>query len=391
MTSYDQDYGQPLTGDIPSPFRPAMPGHGRLVSPSIDSMRAYPPGKPWRALAAELGIPPEELLLLAANENVLGPSERAVAAAQGALAGAHLYPDGASTELKDALAQKLGVDAARIVVGNGSNDIIDLLVRTFVGPDELVASAWPSFVVYRLVAQAAGKDAVLAPLHRDRYDLAALAALIDYRTKLVFIANPNNPTGTYVTKRELSSFLERIPPTVIVVLDEAYFEYVVAPDYPSGLTDFPGRSRLVVLRTFSKAHGLAGLRIGYGVMDPELVEYIDRVRQPYNVSSVAQAAAIAALEDDAHVEQSRKMVRAGMAQLEAGFTKLGLSFVPSQANFIVVRVPGEGDRVQADLKKRGVLVRGMSAYGMPSAVRLTVGTEAMNARVLAALGEVLKR
>lgn len=394
MTSYDQDYGQPQTADLTTGARvrePSLPPLTRLVTPSIEALRAYPPGRPWRQVSRDLGIPESELLMLAANENVLGPSPRAVQAAERVLREAHLYPDGACHELKAALAIKLGVRPERLVIGNGSNEIIELLVRTFVGPDETVVSAWPSFVVYRLATQAQDREAILAPLYRDRYDLAGLAALVDHRTKLVFIANPNNPTGTYVTKRELAAFLARIPRSVIVVLDEAYFEYVEAPDYPSGLTEFPDRARLVVLRTFSKAHGLAGLRVGYGVMDPELVDYLDRVRQPYNVSVVAQAAALAALTDDAHVEKSKRLAREGMKQLEKGFHTLGLSWVPSQANFVVVRLPIEGVAVQAELKKRGILVRAMNGYGIPDSVRITIGTPAMNERVLAALGDIVGR
>ncbi len=385
MTSYDQDYGQPVTGDLPPALHAAMRHRARLVSPSIEAMRAYPPGKPWRHVAAELGLPESELLLLAANENMHGASPRALEAAQRALADAHLYPDGNATDLKAALARKLDVDPRRLVVGNGSNEIIELLVRTFVGADESVVSAWPSFVVYRLAAQAQGRDAVLAPLFRDRYDLPALASLIDHRTKIVFIANPNNPTGTYVTKRELGAFLERIPRNVIVVLDEAYFEYASAPDYPSGLTDFPGYDRLVVLRTFSKAHGLAGLRVGYGVMDPELVDFVDRVRQPYNTSVVAQAAALAALDDTDHLAQVVARTRAGRGQLEDGLRALKLGWVPSQANFVVVHTPLDGEVAQAQLKKQGILVRSMAAYAMPRSIRVTVGTEEMNVRTLAAL------
>jgi histidinol-phosphate aminotransferase len=385
MTSYDQDYGPPVSSDAHR-----LPSIGRLVSPSIESLRAYPPGRPWRALAHELGIPESELLMLAANENVLGPSPKALEAAKRVLSEVNLYPDGAAHELKAKLAAKLSVDPARLVIGNGSNEIIELLVRTFVGPDETVVTAWPSFVVYRLATQAQGRDVILAPLYKDKYDLAALAALVDYRTKLVFIANPNNPTGTFVTRRELASFLDRIPRTVIVVIDEAYFEYTATADYPNALVDLPKRDRLVVLRTFSKAYGLAGLRVGYGVMDQELVDYVDRVRQPYNVSVVAQAAATAALEDEEHLEKSRAMVREGMQQLELGFASLGLAWIPSQANFVVVRLPVEGQIVQTELRKRGILVRAMAAYAMPDSVRITVGTKEANARVIDALSSILR-
>jgi histidinol-phosphate aminotransferase len=362
----------------------------RLVSPSVESMRAYPPGKLPSEVAAELGVEASSLLFLAANENVLGPSPRAVEAAARALATSHLYPDGASTLLRRALGERHGVSPARIVVGNGSNDLIELLVRTFVGPDEVVATAWPSFVVYRLAAQAASRDVVLAPLFRDRLDLAGLAALVDHRTKVVFVANPNNPTGSYVTALELETFLARIPPSVIVVLDEAYRELVDAPDYADGLPWVARRPRTVVLRTFSKAYGLAGLRVGYGVMEEELADYLDRVRQPYNVSHVAQAAALAALEDDSHLAATRALAIQGRAELERGARQLGLHVIPSQANFVVIHLPIDGEAAQAALRADGILVRAMAAYAMPDAIRVTVGTSAMNARVIAALGSVLR-
>jgi len=392
VTTYDRDYGRPVTVDEAEralgEAHQAAPA-GPLVSASIEALRAYPPSRPWRDVAAEIGVPESEILLLAANENVLGPSLLAIEAAKAAAAEVNLYPNGACSAVKAALTTHLGVTPERVVVGNGSNELIELLIRTFVLPGETVVTAWPSFVVYRLVAQAHGRDAVVAPLRRDRYDLAALAALVDHRTKLVFIANPNNPTGTYVTKREIEAFLDRLPKNVIVVLDEAYTEYTDAEDFPNGLVDFPGRPRLVVLRTFSKIYGLAGLRVGYGVMDPELVDYMERVRQPYNVNSMAQAAAAAALADTEHVAKSRAMVRAGMSQLADGLSAIGLEHVPSQANFMVVKLPCDGEPVQAALRQRGILVRAMAGYGMPHSVRITVGTEAINQRVLDALAVIV--
>ena len=354
------------------------------------ALHAYPPARPWRLVAEELGVAESEVLLLAANENVLGPSPKAVAATMDAMREAHLYPDGACSILREKLTQKHKVSSDRIVVGNGSNEIIELLVRTFVQPGETVVTAWPSFVVYRLVAQAHGRDTILAPLRRDRYDLNAMAALIDHRTKLVFIANPNNPTGTYVTKRELNTFLERIPSSVIVVIDEAYVEYTTAEDCPDALTDLAERPRMVVLRTFSKIYGLAGLRVGYGIMDPELVDYVERVRQPYNVNTVAQLAAAAALDDDEHVEKSRKLVSDGMAQLTPAIEKIGLESVASQANFLVIKLPFDGLIAQAELRKRAVLVRSMGGYGMPNSIRINIGTEQMNDRVIACLSEIVK-
>lgn len=391
MTTYDRDYGRPITlEEAKKALGQADRGpDAPLVSASVAAMRAYPPAKPWRIVAEELGIAPSELMLLAANENVLGPSPKAVEAAKAAAGEANLYPDGGCNALKDKIASKFDVDRDRIVIGNGSNEIIELLVRTFVGPNETVLTAWPSFVVYRLVAQAASRDAIVAPLRRDKYDLSALAALVDHRTKVVFIANPNNPTGTYVTKRELATFLDRIPRSVIVVIDEAYVEYTTAADFPNGLTDFAGRPRLAVLRTFSKIYGLAGYRVGYGVMDPELVDYVERVRQPYNVNVVAQAAALAALDDDEHVARSRTMATEGKAQLTAGLGDLGLEVVPSEANFMVVKLASDGEPVQQALRSRGILVRSMGGYGMPNSIRVTVGPPETNQRVISALEEIL--
>lgn len=360
-----------------------------LVSPDIAAMSPYRPGKPWREVAKELGIKEADLHLLAANENVIGPSKRGIEAARGALEEVNYYPDGGASGLKEALAKRHDVRPDNIVVGNGSNEIIELLVRTFVGPGETVVTAWPSFVVYRLVTQAAGRECLIAPLRSDRYDLSALAALVDRRTKLVFIANPNNPTGTYVPRRLLAAFLDRIPRSVIVVLDEAYAEYVVAEDYPDGVRDFRGHPRLVVLRTFSKIFGLAGLRIGYGVMDPSLVHYIDCVRQPYNTSAAAQAAALAALDDEAHVRTSRRLVREGMTLLTKRFEALGLEVVPSQTNFLLVKLGRPAAGLVDEMRKQGVLVRDMRGYDLPDTIRLTVGTRAQNLIVAELLEELL--
>lgn len=360
-----------------------------LVSQDIAQLSPYRAGKPWREVAQDLGIKDADLLMLAANENVLGPSEAAIAAARKAMEEAHLYPDGGATLLRRALARRHGVSAEHIAVGNGSNEIIELLVRTFVGPGETVVTAWPSFVVYRLITQAHGREMLMAPLRDDRYDLAAMASLVDRRTKLVFIANPNNPTGTYVPKRALAAFLDRIPRSVIVVLDEAYFEYANAPDYPDGVRELFDRGRMVVLRTFSKIYGLAGMRIGYGVMDPTLVGYMDCVRQPYNTSSIAQAAALAALADDDHVKKSQRLVIEGRAYLEKELGALGLKTVPSQANFVLARLDQDASPLVERLRTRGILVRDMRGYDMPETVRITVGTRAMNQQVIAAIGEAL--
>jgi histidinol-phosphate aminotransferase len=356
-----------------------------LVSQEIATLTPYKAGRPWRQVAMELGVPESELLMLAANENVLGPSPKAVEAAQRALQEVNLYPDGGCHHLRERLAKKHSVSPDHIIIGNGSNELIELLVRTFVGPGETVVTSWPSFVVYRLITQAQGREILIAPLRDDRYDLAAMAALVDRRTKVVFIANPNNPTGTYVPKRAIAAFLDRIPPSVIVVLDEAYFEYADAKDYPDGVRDFMSRPRTVVLRTFSKIYGLAGLRVGYGVMEPPLRHFIDCVRQPYNVSSVSQAAALAALDDSEHVSKSQRLVTEGRVLLEYGLAELGYKVVPSQANFVLFKLPTESAPIAEKLKNSGILVRDMRGYDLPNTIRLTIGTREMNLRVLEAL------
>ena len=362
-----------------------------LVSRDVASMSPYRADRPWRELAKELAIAERELLMLARNENVLGPSELAAEAAAVAVREAHLYPDGSAKMLREKLADIHGVTPEHIVVGNGSNEIMELLVRTFVGAGETVVTSWPSFVVYRLVAQAHGREALIAPLRNDRYDLSALSALVDRRTKIVFIANPNNPTGTYVPKRHLAAFLERIPRSVIVVLDEAYHEFARADDYPNGVKDFLFYPRLVVLRTFSKVYGLAGMRIGYGIMEPTLVRYINAIRQPHNVNHVGQTAALAALDDVQHVRKSCRMVWEGLDEIETKVTRLGLTPIKSQANFTCVQCPFPVSDLVSELQHRGILVGDLRGYDMPNAFRVTVGTKEMRLMFFSALEELVPK
>lgn len=353
-----------------------------LVGAGVAALQPYAFGPPWKTQARELGFEPSDFHLLAANENVLGPSPRAIEAARDAVSDVHLYPDAGATALRARLAERHDVPTDHIVVGNGSNEVIELLIRTFVQPGETIVTAWPSFVVYRLAAQAANREALVAPLRGNRYDLAGLAGLVDQRTKLVFIANPNNPTGTYVRKRELAAFLDRIPPHVIVVIDEAYYEYVTAADFPDGMAALRSRPRVVVLRTFSKVFGLAALRVGYGVMDPNLARYLHAVRQPFNVSGVAQAAALAALDDADHLESSQRLVQTELPWLTSALQSLGLEPIPSQANFCCVRCPFDATALTEHLRQRGSLVRVMAGYDMPDCIRTTIGTRAQNTRLI---------
>jgi histidinol-phosphate aminotransferase len=348
-----------------------------LVGPGLASLGTH---GPW--------LPPTDhpiRVRLASNENPLGPSPLASKAAARAMTELHRYPDAIASRLRDALAERHDVPPDHVVVGNGSTELIQLLVRAFVQPGQTVVCPWPSFVMFRLAAQAANREVLTAPLRGYRTDLAALAALVDQRTKLVFVSNPNNPTGTYVTRRELSAFLDRIPPHVVVVLDEAYFEYVTAHDFPDGVSALRSRDRMVVLRTFSKVFGLAGARVGYAVMDPRLARFIHAVRGPYNVNAVAQAAAMAALIDIDHLERTQRMVRTEMPRLREGLAGLGFEAIPSQANFLCVQAKGPAAPVVEALRHRGVLVAPLDGYDLPQCFRCTVGDTAMNDVLLAAL------
>lgn len=360
-----------------------------LVDPALASPRVAflpPPGLVLRRsdLAERLGVDPETIALMAANENPLGPSEKALEAGRGALLQAHRYPDPDCRSLRRALADLHGVSEQQIFVGSGSTQVIELLVRTFVGPGQTVVSGWPTFAAYRLAAQVEGREFLGAPLRRGRVDLAAMAAMVDSRAKLVFLANPNNPTGTHVGLKELAVFLKRVPPETIVVIDEAYADFVEAEDYPQAIHDLlPGHQRLVVLRTFSKVYGLAGLRIGYGVMAPSLVRHLELVRPAYSVSAVAEAAALAALEDCSHVDRSRRLVLRERQILLDGLRRLGLRPFPSEANFVCV--PGLPRDVGSRLEAEGIVVRQLNGYGMSDSVRITVGAPEANRRCLSRL------
>ncbi|BDG07838.1 histidinol-phosphate transaminase [Anaeromyxobacter paludicola] len=359
-----------------------------LVPPNVASLTPYVPGKPIEEVEREYGI--SNVAKLASNENALGPSPRAVAAAREACAKVHLYPDGSAFALRGALAARLGVTPEEVVLGHGSNEIIELLVRTFICPGEEVLTSAQSFVCYRLAAQAHGCPCVEAPMKDRAYDLDAIAARLSPRTKLIFLANPDNPTGTWFGAEALERFLARVPASVLVVLDEAYVEFASAPGFPDALALRRRHPNLVTLRTFSKVYGLAGLRVGYGVASPEVVGWLDRLRAPFNTSLVAQEAAIAALADEEHLARSRALVASERPFLEERLAALGGRVLPSQANFLFVDFPGHGAReVFEGLLRRGVVARPMAGYGFPTAQRITVGLHAENEKCLAALREVL--
>lgn len=355
----------------------------------VRAIAAYQPGKPISELARELGLKADSIVKLASNENPLGASPRALAAARAALDDMGRYPDGNGFDLKAAIAAEFEVETSRIVLGNGSNDVLELAARSFLAPGASAVYAQHAFAVYPLATQASGAAGIEVPARAFGHDLDAMAAAVRPDTKVVFIANPNNPTGTWIAPEEIHAFLRRLPADVLVVLDEAYTEYLepqLRGDSIGWLGQFPN---LLVCRTFSKAYGLAGLRVGFGLAHPAVADLMNRVRQPFNVSSIAQAAAIAALADHDFVQRSRMLNSRGMEMLTAGFRRLGLSWIPSRANFVAVRV-GRGAEVFQKLLRQGVIVRPIGGYGLPEYLRVSIGTEAENARFLAALEALMR-
>jgi histidinol-phosphate aminotransferase len=353
----------------------------------IRSLIPYEPGKPIEEVEREYGI--SGSVKLASNENPLGPSPRALAVLRERLPELHLYPDGDCFYLKRALAQKLGVQPDRLIFGNGSNEIIELAARTFMRPGDEAVMAEQAFVVYELIVQAVGGKRTTVTLKNFTHDLAAIADAVTPQTRLVFLANPNNPTGTIYRRRDWQAFLERISPDVLVIVDEAYFEYVEEADYPNSLDYHARHPAILTLRTFSKLYGLAGLRIGYGIGAKGVIALMQRVRQPFNVNAPAQWAALAALDDTEHVQRSLGVNQQGVKYLQTEFARLGLSYVPSQANFILVRV-GNGPEVFQRLLQQGVIVRPMVGYKFPEHVRVTVGTMAQNQKLIGALERLIQ-
>ncbi|MCA9524247.1 MAG: histidinol-phosphate transaminase, partial [Myxococcales bacterium] len=333
-----------------------------LVAEYIETLMPYQPGKPIEELQRELGL--DRVIKLASNENAFGPSPAAVAAVARVLTDLHRYPDGSGFYLKRALAAHYDVDPAQLIIGNGSNEIIELAIRTFMGPGDHLLTSATTFVVYRLIAQAAGRGYREVPLAGYDYDLDAMAAALDPDTRMVFIANPNNPTGACFDAEALDRFLARVPNETIVVLDEAYAEFADPERFEDGIAIVARRPRTIVLRTFSKAYGLPGLRVGFGISSPELVGYMNRVRQPFNVNSLAQVAAIAALDDTEHLERTLRGTRAGREKLSAALTAMGLEVVPSQANFLLIDLGRDGVEVFGRLLEKGVIVRAMAGYGL---------------------------
>jgi histidinol-phosphate aminotransferase len=358
-----------------------------LANEHILGIAPYEPGKPIEELERELGI--TNAIKLASNENPLSPSDRVQRAVAAALTHLNRYPDGSGFYLRQALAKRHGLTGEHIVLGNGSNELIELLVRSFLRPGDEAVVPHPSFVVYPMIVQAAGGIRVMVMLRDHRLDLEAMARAITPMTKVVFIANPNNPTATIVTADEVEHFMARVPERTIVVFDEAYIEFALGPDFPDALAYVRQGRKVVVLRTFSKAASLAGLRVGYAVADPDAIALMNRIRQPFNVNSLAQAAALAALDDDSHVLECVRMIEAGRHYLYDEFRALGIRYVPSRANFILVDAGRSATDIYQRLLKDGVIVRPMTPFGMETALRITVGTPEENRRLVKALHTVL--
>ena len=357
------------------------PAYVRAIAP-------YQPGKPISELARELGLNEADIVKLASNENPLGPSPRALAAAQDALHDMALYPDGAGFALKAKLTAKLGVAANQIVLGNGSNDVLDMVAQAFLSPTSSSVHAQHAFAVYPIATQAVGAQSIVVPARNYGHDLDAMRAAIRGDTRVVWIANPNNPTGTFLPWAEIEAFLEAVPQEVLVVLDEAYGEYLPPAercDTAAWLARFPN---LLITRTFSKAYGLAGLRVGYGLAHPDVIDLLNRVRHPFNVNLPGLAAAEAALDDSEFLARSYALNTAGMAQLVAGLAELGIDTVPSKGNFLLAKA-GDAARINTELLKRGVIVRPVANYGLPEFLRVSVGLAGQNARFLDALRDCL--
>ena len=368
---------------IPVPASPAQdsPSYVKAIAP-------YRPGKPIEEVAREYGLDPARIIKLASNENPLGMPASARAAIQAALDELGRYPDGNGFELKAAIARKYAIPADWITLGNGSNDSLDLVARSVCAPGQSIVYSQHSFAVYALATQALGARAIVVPAVKHGHDLEAMAAAIADDTRVVFVANPNNPTGTFVDARGLEAFLAKVPARVAVVLDEAYTEYLDPAQRYDAMTWVSRHPNLVVSRTLSKAYGLAGLRVGFMVAQAPITDLVNRVRQPFNVNSLAQAAAIAALADDEFLARSYQVNRDGRQQLERGFAALGLEFVPSSGNFVLVKV-GPADLVNERLLRAGVIVRPVGNYDLPQWLRVSVGLPQENVALLRALGEAL--
>ena len=359
-----------------------------LIRKSVLAVNPYVPGKPIEETKRQLGL--KEVIKLASNENSWGASPKAISAIKRSLSGVNRYPDAQGFYLKKQLAGSLGLIPENFVLGNGSDELIDVVIKTFMEADENIVTSEGTFLEYEIIAQVNDRKVKKAPLCYFKYDLGAMLKLVDKKTKLVFIANPNNPTGTYVTKNEVAQFIKALPESVVVVFDEAYDAFIDVDDYPDSLSYLKKKKNVIILRTFSKAYGLAGLRLGYAIAAPELVAYLERIRQPFNVNLLAQVAGVAALEDKEFLKKTRRLTLEGKDFIYQELSRIGLGYVPSVTNFILIDVGRDSQEVFKSMLKFGVIVRDMRQYGLTNFIRVTIGTQKENQKFLRILSKVMK-
>jgi histidinol-phosphate aminotransferase len=358
------------------------------LNPALKNLPVYQPGRPIEEVARELNLPAADIIKLASNENPLGPSPAGLAAMQQALAQLHLYPDGNAFYLKQKLADKLGIKTTHLILGNGSNEIIEFVGHALMAPGVDVVVSQYCFAVYPIITHLFGANLVTVPAKNYGHDLPAMLKAVTPQTRVLFVANPNNPTGTLASPQEILRLADEIPDNVLLVMDEAYVEFLEEPVDLLPLIRAASQPNLLLMRTFSKIYGLAGLRLGYGIGHPDVIAALEKVRQPFNINSLVQAGALAALDDAAHLANTRANNRAGLRFFEDAFRKLKLEYVPSAANFILVRV-GNGQRVFQGLQKQGIIARPMAGYQLPEWIRISIGTPEQNIRCLTALKTLL--
>jgi len=358
-----------------------------LANSGIQQLRPYEPGKPIEDLQRELGL--DDIVKLASNENPLEPGAAVQTAMAAAVKEVNRYPDGNGFILKEAIADKFALTTDQLVLGNGSSDLLDFAARVFLAPGSEAVISQHAFAIYEIVIRAVGATPIVAPAKEWGHDLDAMLAAITPNTRLVYVTNPNNPTGTWSTRQALTAFLDQVSEEIVVVLDEAYFEYVTAAEYPNGLELLQQYPNLIVTRTFSKAYGLSGLRIGFGAMNPQLADLLNRVRPPFNVTNVSLAAATAALGDEDYLAKSRELNEQGMAQLEAFFNEQGIGYIPSVGNFISFEAGSRAIEVYQALLREGVIVRPIGGYQMPEHLRVSIGLPEENQAFMDALVRVL--
>ena len=354
----------------------------------LKKISPYKPGRPIEEVARVLGLK-GEIIKLASNENPMGPSPLAVQALKNALVESNLYPDDSCFHLKKKLAERMGVEPGNIFVGNGSVEILPLITLAYLGPEHSAVASQSAFIWFKIAAQIAAGELIEVPMKDYRHDLKAMLKAITNNTRLVFIANPNNPTGTIVTRAEVEDFFKNVPEDVLVVLDEAYFEYIDDPDYPDSFRHLQEGRNILILRTFSKVYGLAGVRLGYGMAPPEVIASLSKLRISFSVNLLSQVAGMAALDDHTHVEKSRATNAAGKKYLYEAYRKLGLFYLPTYANFLFVDFGKDSQVVFESLQKKGIITRTIKEYGFPHALRITIGTEDQNRKLIKALGEML--